>query len=75
MQTPRSNPRRGRRSLVLLKKSNRTVQKTSIFRKLDVIERKYGPDLGLNKPEQLEQFYRGLERDGQKSLADLIRPK
>ena len=58
-----------------LKKSKRAAQKTSTFRKLDVIERKYGPDFGLNKPEQLEQFYRRLERDGQKSLVDLIRPE
>ena len=29
--------------------------------------------MGLDQPEQLEAFYRRLERGGQKSLSDLIR--
>ncbi len=74
MSARKQPPKRALNSNVCKKSTRTTANKeASPPRKLDIIEKKYGPDHGLDQPEQLEAFYRRLERGGQKSLSDLIR--
>ena len=73
MSARKQPPKRALNSNVFKKSIRTTAKEASPPRKLDIIEKKYGPDHGLDQPEQLEAFYRRLERGGQKSLSDLIR--
>lgn len=72
--TKEQSPKKASKSGVV-KRSVRINKTTPAAKKLNIIEQKYGPDRGINEPEQLEAFYRHLENSGQKSLSDLIRPQ